>query len=153
MTRLFACLSLAVLLSACDFGGGSDNGLALRTPYTATTVLISDAETGAPVFDVLQMGAEISVTFEDATRFNARVRVPMAYPEGDDTDDGPVDARVSGTYTERGGVLTFTVPGEISEDTDTFFSNPGWTLSADGRRILFSETDEDVRIDVVLTRR
>ena len=145
-------LLLAATLAACDVFSEVDPPVApevaVGATYEGTTLALRDTRTGDPVYDYLANGGEISVTFESADQFTARLFVPyealVASGETDDVD-GDVDETLGGTYRQRDGALTFT-PAEFA---DTFFTDTGWTVGAGGQTVRY-ETDE---VEVVLTRR
>lgn len=156
MTRLSALLALLLVASACDstVEAPALAQVSVGAKYSAATFRVTEAKTGTPLLDLLAIGAEMDIEFESARRFTGRLFVPrsalIATGETDDVDRD-ADWVVSGSYTQRDGVLTFIVDREPF--ADTFLDAGGWTISPDGRSIRFDDVDDDVRVEVVLKRR
>ncbi len=160
--RPLALLVLAVALAACDtaepaptaevtvgatYAVGGDAG----ADYGGSVLAFRDAATGEATYNFLEAGAEILVTFVDERQFEAFLFVPyealVASGETDDLD-GDVRQEFAGTYTQSNGALTLT-PDEF---VDTFFTDEGWTIDADGGAIRYQDEEDGLVIDVVLTR-
>lgn len=158
MPRLTAALALflAVSLSACDVFSEVDPPVAAEVTvgatYEGTTLALRDAASGEVLYDYLAGGAEIAAEFVDDDSFTARLFVPyealVASGETDDVD-GDVDEALAGAYRVEDGAVTFEPDGF----SDTFFTDPGWTVDADGGAVRYVGGGEDVEVVVVLTRR
>lgn len=151
-TAFLALLLLAAALTACDTTAPpSAEGIA-GASFEGTTLALRDAQTGDLVYDYLANGGEISVTFEDADRFTARLFIPrealIASGEVYDTESD-VDETVTGTYRVESSAVTF----EDAGFSDTFFDDEGWTLIAGATSLRYTGGGEDMEVDVVLTRR
>lgn len=150
MLRSLPLVALALLLAACDSSPVEPEAaakLAVGETYSATTFSVSDAASGATVVDFLQVGAAFDITFDDATRFTARIAFPAI---GGGEGEEPFDASVSGTYVQTDTAVTFLVDDAGDE---TMLQADGWTVQRDARSLRVSEVADGARIDLVLTRR
>lgn len=153
MTRSFALLALVAVLSACDSGVEPPTAeVSIGRAYVATTLALRDADSGDVVFDYLAHGSAIQVEFLNESGFEASLFVPVEalIASGETHDvDHDIDESIAGSYRQSGGALTFTPDGF----SDTFFTDEGWTIAADGSSVRYEAAEQGRRIEVVLTRR
>jgi len=119
--------------------------------YDGSALALRDAETDEVTYDYLANGATIAVEFTSADRFEASLFVPydalVASGQTEDAD-GDIRQEVTGSYAQVDGALTFTFDTWV----DSFFSDRGWAIDADGGAIRYQSAEDRVVLDVVLAR-